>query len=158
MCSQRADVPATGRRSVLDLLLGLGFIGWLASVVYPVLRYMKPLGSQGQGGPVRLSKEEMARLERERTLIVRAGTSRIILFEDAEQKLRALEARCTHEGCTVQYVPGDSVIWCACHNGRFDLDGRVLAGPPPRPLGKYAVQREADGTVAVSPEPPAGQS
>ena len=158
MCSQPADVPVRGRRSVLDLLLGLGVFGWFASIAYPVLRYIKPLGSQGQGGPVRLGKEDMARLERERTVILRAGTSRIIVFEDPEQRLRALEARCTHEGCTVQYVPGESVIWCACHNGRFDLDGRVLAGPPPRPLGRYAVQREADGTVAVSPEAPTGQS
>jgi Rieske Fe-S protein len=46
-------------------------------------------------------------------------------------------------------VPGDSVIWCACHNGRFDLDGRVLAGPPPRPLEKYSCTRDPDGAVVV---------
>ena len=83
-------------------------------------------------------------------LIVRAGAARILVFEDAQQKLRALDARCTHEGCTVQYVPGDSVIWCACHNGKFDLDGRVLSGPPPRPLAGYGCQREPDGSVIVS--------
>jgi Rieske Fe-S protein len=51
----------------------------------------------------------------------------------------------------VQYVPGDGIVWCACHNGRFDLDGRVLSGPPPRPLPSYAVH-EDDGDVIVSTE------
>jgi cytochrome b6-f complex iron-sulfur subunit len=143
-CGQR-----TNRRSVLDLLLGAGIAGWLASVFFPVLRYLKPLGAQAQNGPVKLDADDLRKLEKERAVIVRAGAARILVFEDSEQRLRAMSARCTHEGCTVQYVPGESVIWCACHNGRFDLDGRVLAGPPPRPLEKYACQREPDGAVLV---------
>jgi cytochrome b6-f complex iron-sulfur subunit len=139
----------TNRRSVLDLLLGAGVVGWLGSVIFPVLRYLKPLGAQTQNGPVKLGAEDLAKLQKERAVIVRAGAVRLIVLEDADQKLHALSAKCTHEGCTVQYVPGDSVIWCACHNGRFALDGRVLAGPPPRPLEKYACQREADGAVVV---------
>ena len=138
------------RRSLIDLLLGFGFAGSLASVVYPVLRYLKPLGPSGAQGPLKLTKEEQGRLEKEHMLIVRSGTTRILVFEDGQQKLRALDARCTHEGCTVQFVPGESLIWCACHNGKFDLDGRVLSGPPPRPLGRFACQREADGSLVVS--------
>jgi len=73
--------------------------------------------------------------------------------EDPQRRLRACEARCTHEGCTVQYVPGESVVWCACHNGRFDLDGRVLSGPPPRPLARWVAQRDPDGSVSVAKSP-----
>jgi cytochrome b6-f complex iron-sulfur subunit len=137
------------RRSVLDLLLGVGVVGFLGSVLFPVLRYLKPLGAQAQNGPIKLGSEEIQKLEKEHSVIVRAGPTRIVVFEDSGQRLRALSARCTHEGCTVQYVPGDSVIWCACHNGRFDLDGRVIAGPPPRPLEKYSCTRETDGAVVV---------
>jgi len=64
--------------------------------------------------------------------------------------VRALSAKCTHEGCTVSYVPGESLIWCACHNGRYDLQGRVLSGPPPKPLAEYAVHRDSDGTIVVA--------
>ena len=142
------------RRSVLDVFLGLGLVGWVASIIYPVLRYLKPVSPQDVRSPLRLGKEDQARLEKEHSLIVRAGPTRLLVFEDSTQTLRALTAKCTHEGCTVQYVPGDSVIWCACHNGRFDLDGKVLAGPPPRPLTRWAVVREADGSVVVSPENP----
>jgi len=49
----------------------------------------------------------------------------------------------------VQYVAGDSVILCACHNGKYDLDGRVLSGPPPRPLAKWTCTREGD-TVTLT--------
>jgi len=144
---------ARGRRSLLDLLLGGGVLGFFASIVYPVLRYLQPLSPQGDAGPLRLTPAELARLEKERSLIVRHGAKRLLVFEDPQQRLRALEARCTHEGCTVQYVPGDSIIWCACHNGRFDLEGRVLSGPPPRPLARWLAQREADGGVTVAPAP-----
>ena len=138
------------RRSLIDILLGFGFLGATASVIYPVLRYLKPLGPAGASGPVKLTKEEQATLEREHMLIVRSGPTRILVFEDGQQKLRALDARCTHEGCTVRYVPGESLIWCACHNGKFDLDGRVLSGPPPRPLAQFSCQRDADGTCVIS--------
>jgi cytochrome b6-f complex iron-sulfur subunit len=138
----------TPRRTVLDVLLGAGVVGWLGSVIFPVLRYLKPLGAQAQNGPIKLTAEEQAKLEKDRAVIVRAGSARIIVL-DVEKGLTALSAKCTHEGCTVQYVPGESLIWCACHNGRFDFNGHVLSGPPPRPLEKYACQREADGAVIV---------
>ncbi len=146
------------RRGLLDLLLGAGMLGFLASVVYPVLRYLNPMAPQEGAGALRLTKDELARLEKEHSLIVRHGPKRLLVFEDPQQRLCALEARCTHEGCTVQYVPGDSVIWCACHNGRFDLEGRVLSGPPPRPLARWQAQREADGGVTVAPAPSEGKA
>lgn len=142
------------RRSVLDVLLGIGLVGWVASIVYPVLRYLKPVSPQDVNSPIKLGKDDQAKLDKEHSLIVRAGPTRLLVFEDSTQTLRALSAKCTHEGCTVQYVPGDSVIWCACHNGRFDLDGKVLAGPPPRPLTRWSAVREADGSVVVSPGNP----
>lgn len=150
-----SEAPVSSRRSALDLLLSVGLFGWIASVAYPVLRYLRPISTQDGSGARRLTAEEAAKLERERTVIVRHGPTRLLLFEDPEQRLRALEARCTHEGCTVQYVPGESLVWCACHNGRFDLDGRVLAGPPPRPLARWIARREPDGGVTVAPASPA---
>ena len=139
------------RRGFLDVLLGTGLAGFMASLVYPVLRYLKPIAPQEGTGALRLSKDEVDKLEKEHSLIVRHGPKRLLVFEDPQQRLCALEAKCTHEGCTVQYVPGDSLIWCACHNGKFDLEGRVISGPPPRPLAKWQAQREADGGVTVAP-------
>lgn len=147
-----SEVTGTTRRTFLDALLGLSALAWIGSVLFPVLRYLTPIARSGLGGPVKLAAEEVAKLEKERFVIVRSGESKILVLQDGSQQIRALSAKCTHEGCTVQFVPGDSVIWCACHNGRFDLDGRVLAGPPPRPLPRYAVLRKADGSIAITPE------
>jgi len=149
MSDQAGTAKPVSRRRFLDIIVGAGLLGWLATVLYPVLRYLKPLSGAGPGGPIKLSADEATRLEREHYVIVRSGTSRVLVFEDPAQGLRALSAKCTHEGCTVQYLPGESIVWCACHNGRYGLDGRVLAGPPPRPLAQYDAQRDADGSILV---------
>ena len=139
------------RRSVLDLLLRVGVVGWLASVLYPVIRYLTPLPyAGGPAGPVRLTRDQVAKVARQKFAIVPVGGSRVLVLEDSAGELHALDAKCTHEGCTVRYQPDDAIIWCACHNGRFDLRGRVVAGPPPRPLAQHAVARDSEGGITVS--------
>lgn len=147
-----ADGAQPSRRSVLDLLLGTTLIAMLGSVLYPILRYLKPLPAAGPGGPSRLTRAELGALETKRFVIVPVPGGRILVFRDQAQKLRALDARCTHEGCTVQYVAAQSSVWCACHNARFDVEGRVLSGPPPRPLPSYAVREDEQGNVLVDTE------
>lgn len=145
-----SDSPAqkpVPRRAFLDLLLGVGAIGTAASAAYPVLKYLTPLPQSSGGGPVQLDAAQKTELEKQHYVIVTAGTTRIIVFRDESERVRALAAKCTHEGCTVQYLAGESIIWCACHNGRYDLDGRVLSGPPPRPLAQYPIRQEGEDLI-----------
>jgi len=59
----------------------------------------------------------------------------------------AVDAVCTHEGCTVDGT--DGVIYvCPCHGSRYDRNGQVLAGPATASLRRYAVTR-ADGVVTI---------
>jgi Rieske Fe-S protein len=51
---------------------------------------------------------------------------------------------CTHLQGTVQYRADQESIWCACHNGYFDLSGKNVAGPPPRPLDQFDVTVKGD--------------
>lgn len=143
---------ASGRRSFLDALLGIGVVGWMATAIYPVLRYLTPLQQAGASGPIHLTDEEQAKVESESFTIVRSGSTRLIVLKDNESKIHALAAKCTHEGCTVQFVPGEGLVWCACHNAKFDVSGRVVAGPPPRPLATYAVTTDPEGKLIVSVE------
>jgi Rieske Fe-S protein len=62
-------------------------------------------------------------------------------------ELRAFSARCTHLDCTVQYREDLNHIWCACHNGHFDLNGKNIAGPPPEPLQAFEVNVRGDQIV-----------
>jgi isorenieratene synthase len=61
--------------------------------------------------------------------------------------VEARSGRCTHKGCPVR-VASDG-FHCPCHGGRFDLDGAVVGGPPPRPLDALQVV-EVDGRVRVT--------
>jgi len=136
----------------LDFLLGASGLACVGSLLYPVIRYLRPLPRPGTIGPTRLTKEELVKLEKEHFVIVPVSGKRVLVLQNAAQAILAVDAKCTHEGCTVQFLPGESASWCACHNGRFDLDGRVLSGPPPRPLPKYAAERQEDGGILIIAE------
>jgi Rieske Fe-S protein len=71
--------------------------------------------------------------------IFRFGNQPGILIRTPAGDLRAFTAVCTHLGCIVQYRPDLTHIWCACHNGHFDLNGKNIAGPPPKPLDEFTV-------------------
>lgn len=60
------------------------------------------------------------------------GTPVVLLNVDGE--VRIFSAICTHEGCTVDWSPQAGILQCPCHDGRFAVDGSVIAGPPPSPL------------------------
>jgi len=142
---------STSRRHFLDVLLGASVLACLASIAYPIIRYLKPLPQTGPGGPTHLTRNESSKLEQTQFVIVPVSGQRVIVVQDKD-RVCAFSAKCTHEGCTVTYLPGQSVIWCPCHDGRFDLNGRVLSGPPPRPLPQYAATRQPDGGILISEE------
>ena len=79
--------------------------------------------------------------------LVPFGAEPAIVVRLANGELRAFTAVCTHLSCTVQYRPDLQHIWCACHNGHYDLNGRNVAGPPPRPLRAYEVNVNGDEHV-----------
>jgi Rieske Fe-S protein len=56
----------------------------------------------------------------------------------------AMSNICTHLGCHVRWIDDQVKFFCPCHNGQFDINGRVIAGPPPRPLDRYDVKVEND--------------
>jgi Rieske Fe-S protein len=126
------------RRRFLDYLLGTGLLLWLASVLYPVARFMIP-PKLAAADVTSVEAAKVDELAPNSFKIFRFGRKPAILVRQADGSYRALSARCTHLDCTVQYQPDTQQIWCACHNGRYDTDGRNISGPPPRPLERYEV-------------------
>jgi Rieske Fe-S protein len=73
-----------------------------------------------------------------------------ILVRAAEDRFYAYSQKCTHLSCAVYFDAGLRTLECPCHNGRFALeDGRVVAGPPPRPLPRIVIERRGDDLVAI---------
>lgn len=127
------------RRSLVGFFLGGGLFASAISFLYPILQYLIPPATAdlGTGTVVAGTKNEL-RLNSGK--IFRFGNKPGLLVRTADGQYRALSATCTHLDCTVQYRGDLHQVWCACHNGIYDLNGRNLSGPPPRPLERYEVQ------------------
>lgn len=138
MTDDRSHQFENGKRDFLKYLLGGSLIAWVASILYPLFAYLKPpKQAEVEVSSVKVGK--LAQIEKDSGTIVRFGNKPVILVRTATGDLRAFSATCTHLDCTVQYRKDFGAIWCACHNGRYDLNGRNIAGPPPRPLDEYRV-------------------
>lgn len=66
-----------------------------------------------------------------------------VLSKDGREYV-AMSNICTHLGCHVRWITDQNLFFCPCHNGEFDVNGNVIAGPPPRPLNRYEVKVEND--------------
>jgi cytochrome b6-f complex iron-sulfur subunit len=127
-----------GRRDFLAYVIGGGLIAWAGAVFYPLIAYLKP-PVQGEVEVTTVKVGKLSDVPRDAGTIVRFGTKPVILVRDAGDQLVAFSAVCTHLDCTVQYRKDMGLIWCACHNGKYDLTGRNVSGPPPRPLEEFRV-------------------
>lgn len=134
------------RRNVAFWILGGGFLTSLASFLYPVLRFLNP-PPVAEAEVNEVVDGKVQDLTPNSGKIVRFGVQPVLLIRITDTEWRAFSAVCTHLGCIVQYEPKRKVIWCACHNGTYDLHGRVISGPPPRPLREYAVHLRDDNVV-----------
>ena len=66
--------------------------------------------------------------------VIGAGAGQLAVRRDADGRLHALSARCTHMGCIVNWNSAEGVWDCPCHGSRFDADGHVIMGPAVHPL------------------------
>lgn len=76
-----------------------------------------------------------------------AGETEAAAATGTSAALRVFLATCTHLDCIVGYQPEQQCILCACHEGRFDLDGQVISGPPPAPLARLHYEVRGDRLV-----------
>jgi cytochrome b6-f complex iron-sulfur subunit len=138
--------PIEPRRGLIRWLLGSGFAISLASFIYPVMRFLNPPPvSEAAVNEVVAGKVEDLRPNSGK--IVRFGNSPVLLIRISQTEWRAFSAVCTHLSCIVQYQPERTRIWCACHNGVYNLQGQVVAGPPPRSLQAYTIHIREDEVV-----------
>jgi Rieske Fe-S protein len=66
----------------------------------------------------------------------------VFLVRDGDD-VKALSATCTHLGCQVRWEKEKRKFLCPCHGGAYDARGRVVEGPPPRPLDEIHVRVDA---------------
>lgn len=138
------------RRDFLNILLSGGFIAWLGAVIYPIFKYLKPPRIE----VVKVSSVNIGKvneMSKDSGKIIKFGSDPVIVIRLTDGNYRAFSASCTHLDCIVQYRKDYGQIYCACHNGRYDLHGRNVSGPPPAPLSKYEIAIKNDEVTVYKP-------
>lgn len=143
MDDRETDRGGVSRKRFVNWLLGTSLGATAAAALYPVLRFVIP-PEVGEAPVHRVKAGTLSELPPNSGRIFRFGSRPGILIRTPAGEVRAFAATCTHLNCTVQYRPDFQHIWCACHNGHYDLQGKNISGPPPRPLEAYTVDVSDD--------------
>ncbi|MEK6715020.1 MAG: ubiquinol-cytochrome c reductase iron-sulfur subunit [Candidatus Omnitrophota bacterium] len=128
------------RKEFLNYLIGISGAALAGSTLFPLVKYiMPPEGVDRDIDVSQVNAAKVGELMPNSAKIFRFGNKPAILLNTPQGVFKAFSAVCTHLNCTVQYSQETSHIICACHNGHFDLNGKVISGPPPKPLEEYKV-------------------
>jgi cytochrome b6-f complex iron-sulfur subunit len=126
------------RRNFISIIFSLSLFTWIAAVLYPVFKYLLPPEVQ-EVSVNNINIGEINDFPINSSKIVRFGRKPVLVVRKDSGDFRALSAKCTHLDCNVQYKSDTKQIWCACHNGFYNLEGKNISGPPPKPLSQYIV-------------------
>jgi cytochrome b6-f complex iron-sulfur subunit len=137
---------SNSRRDFLDSAIATTTVALVGTALYPIVRYLNAPPSEGPGA-IEVAVGKAGDLAPATAIAFRFGNKPALLVKDDLGKLRAFVAICTHLSCVVQFKKDLGHIWCACHNGHFDLLGRNIQGPPPRPLEELAVELRGEDVV-----------
>ena len=84
--------------------------------------------------------------QKERIIVEQANKSSLLVIRDPldSDKLFAVNSRCTHRGCIVDWNSDKQEIVCPCHGSTFKPDGQVLKGLASRPLERFETKIEGN--------------
>ncbi len=132
------------RRKFLGLCLTGLAMAAVGAVTYPIFKYLSPQPTGGEKGRVTIPRAQVG-----------AGQAHFFQFQGhpavvlqrAPGVFVAFSAICTHLGCIIQWLPEKGEFLCPCHAGRYASDGKVLGGPPPKPLRTIPIALSGDNLL-----------
>ena len=137
--SSVAEGPASaGRRSFFRLLFQVLAALWGAGLVAGTIAYLKP-PRRLQASAQAIDVGPLSGLSPGQGRLVTGPHQPFWVILAPNHELVALPAVCTHLHCILEWDEANRRLVCPCHLGAFDLNGNVLSGPPPRPLGQLSV-------------------
>jgi len=153
------DITQTKRRRLLSYVIGAIIAVLIVAVGIPLVGYflspawkkstptLTPVASTTDipvGVPTFVTYEERVR---DGWYVSTLSEGTWVVNKD-NQEIIAFDPHCTHLRCPYYWDDGCNCFHCPCHEGLFDISGRVIGGPPPRPLDRLEVSIE-DGTILV---------
>ncbi len=162
MIEELSDKTVSRKKFLVNLSLGLAGLSAAVAAIPVVSALVAPLLK-----PEKVTWRNVGMLDE-----FPIGSTKLVKFENADPEsyagvttktaswLRrtdkgnfiAFAANCSHLGCPVRWEENAELFMCPCHGGVYYKDGTVAAGPPPKPLTKYAV-RILNGQVQIQTAP-----
>ena len=150
-CKAEGQVVAE-RRKFLRWLGGLGVLWAALAALFPVLKYLRHtqdlnvFDKDGRALVEKVAQGELAQAGMGKNAAY--GGRALLIYRGENGQLRAFDAKCSHAGCNVSW--DKQRFLCPCHGGVYDLNGKNISGPPPRPLTELKVIEEG-GQIFVAP-------
>jgi len=134
----KLDDSYIGRRRFLASMVGGGAVALGCGVGLPLTYYAGNLREEPPPPFLEIARADYDLAPGKSKLLMYGRIPALLVrTRGPESELKIFVATCTHFDCTVGYQEDENRIFCACHEGYYDLDGKVLAGPPPRPLRPF---------------------
>ncbi len=142
MSNEAGDNKELSRRDFLGLAsLGAIILSSL-TVLMGMLRIPKPNVHYEESSRFKIGKPENFPVGTVKQL----DDKNVFIFAKSEG-LHAISSVCTHLGCLVSLTEWG--FQCPCHGSQYNEDGKVIAGPAPRPLPWLEIQESVDGSLVV---------
>jgi Rieske Fe-S protein len=138
------------RRDFLSTILGAWSVFVVAPIAKVVLDFITPLkGADTSKQMIRVASVDDLALNTAK--VFKVNKEPVIVVHTASGQYKAFGARCTHLGCVVQYntEEGPPHFSCNCHGSEFDINGKNIDGPAPRPLTPFKVVLR-DSSIVVA--------
>lgn len=74
---------------------------------------------------------------------------KVYIVRGKEGYFYAVSAVCTHLGCITNWKSEQGIIACPCHGSKFTKEGKVIEGPAPRSLPRFAMALDEQGQLIV---------
>jgi len=146
---QFVNVVLTFLSAIMGAVLGLPAIGYLISPATKVQKKdewitLGPLEKYQVGTPTLFSFNRTSINGWEKT--VNSYGAYVVRF--TPEDLKVFSNMCTHLSCRVSWKEEHKEYICPCHDGRFDLQGKITAGPAPENMHEYETKIE-DGNLFI---------
>jgi len=148
-----AQDPEVSRRRFIGYALGSIGAFFVAAIGVPLIRFITYPATEkvpqvwSEVGPIDAFPEGQMKLVEispvyKLPLTQDPGKRAVYVLSKENGEFVCYHIHCTHVGCPVRWVEGAQRFFSPCHGGVFDKEGRVLSGPPPRPLDRHEVKVE----------------
>jgi Rieske Fe-S protein len=143
------------RRQFLNGLIG-GWVGaFLASLVYPVVKFIFP--PYKEPDEVILLVADFQDMPPNSVKNFAWGSKLGLVKKNDDDTYFAFVGVCTHLDCNVSYRDEQRKFFCACHDGWYDENGINIGGPPPTPLRRLTLVFAGEELI-IKKESPEGTS